>query len=115
MAYIDELKASVGQDAQLKKEQEQELKEADDWHLAMRPLDQRLKSLLDDIPDQVKVDGLSLPVLQRMLKGRRRGSCHPGELGTALRKLGYKRQRKWKGVQEGFVSTWKRPKCDSLL
>ena len=106
MTYLDELKAFVDQNNQEKKEQDN--KDANDWLLDMRPLDLRLKTLLDDIPDQVKERGLSLPILQRMLKGRRRGFCHPGELGSALRKLGFKRQRKWSGVQEGFVSIWKK-------
>jgi hypothetical protein len=27
-----------------------------------------------------------------------RGNCHPGELGMALRKLGFKRERRWDAV-----------------
>ena len=36
-------------------------------------------------------------IAQRPLKGRWRGNCHPGELGTALRKLGFRRERRWRG------------------
>ncbi len=31
--------------------------------------------------------------LCRLLAGKWRGNCHPGELGAALRKLGYFRRR----------------------
>lgn len=110
MTYLEKLNAALEQERLAKQQEqlEQEHKAAAAWRHAMTPLDQRLKTLLDDIPNQVKDDGLSLPVLQRMLKGRRRGFCHPGELGSALRKLGYKRHRKWKGAQDGFVSLWKK-------
>jgi hypothetical protein len=45
------------------------------------------------IPIEVQREGLSLASLQASLRGRWRGNCHPGELGTALRKLGFKRER----------------------
>ena len=38
-------------------------------------------------------EGLSLAALQASLRGRRRGNCHPGELGAALRRLGFARRR----------------------
>ena len=74
------------------------------------PLDVRLTRLLATIPVEVQRDGLSLPMLQAMLKGRRRGSCHQGELGTALRRLGYTRLRRWRGDQDGgFAARWHPP------
>jgi hypothetical protein len=47
------------------------------------------------IPIEVQREGLSLASLQASLRGRWRGLCHPGELGTALRTLGFKRKRRW--------------------
>ncbi len=52
------------------------------------PLDVRVARLLATIPAEVQREGLSLPTLQAMLKGRRRGTCHQGELGSVLRRLG---------------------------
>ena len=43
-----------------------------------------------------------------MLKGRWRGNAHPGELGAALRKLGYIRTRGWRGEKVGFIALWKK-------
>lgn len=34
-----------------------------------------------------------------------RGNCHPGELGTVLRKLGFTRQRRWHD-EGGFCALW---------
>ena len=45
----------------------------------------RLARLLASIPVEVQREGLSLSSLQTSLRGRRRGNCHPGELGAALR------------------------------
>ena len=74
------------------------------------PLDVRLTRLLTTIPLAVQREGLSLPSLRTMLKGRRRGGCHPGELGTALRKLGWVRKRCWRGNDgEGFAARWHPP------
>ncbi len=71
------------------------------------PLDVRLSRLLATIPREVQVEGLSLPTLQAMLKGRRRGSCHQGELGSALRRLGFERRRHWRGdAAGGFAARW---------
>ena len=72
----------------------------------LTPLEARLKRVLSDIPDSVQREGLSLPTLQQMLRGRWRGNCHPGELGRALRRLGYTRDRRWRGEAEGFKALW---------
>jgi len=65
----------------------------------------RLEKLLATIPVEIQAEGLSLNSLQASLKGRWRGSCHPGELGKALRKLGFKRVRRWSGG-DGFKALW---------
>ena len=71
----------------------------------LTPLEERLSRLLASIPSEIQHEGLSLAVLQRALRGRWRGNCHPGELGAALRKLGFTRQRKWNG-ENGFRALW---------
>ena len=76
------------------------------WIERLTPLEDRLSKLLAAIPPEVKDQGLSLSVLRGMLAGKWRGNCHPGELGVALRKLGYARRRNWSESQGGFKSTW---------
>lgn len=40
------------------------------------------------MPEEITGKGLALNDLRRLLSGKWRGNCHPGELGAALRKLG---------------------------
>jgi hypothetical protein len=72
----------------------------------LTPLDERLTRLLATIPIEVQREGLSLTALQASLKGRRRRNCHPGELGAAMRRLGFERRRNWRGGQGGFPAIW---------
>ena len=111
MTYLEELKANLAKEHAAKQQQfdEQEQKAVATWQHAMTPLDQRLKILLDDMPELIKTSGVSLPALQQMLKGRWRGNAHPGELGAALRKLGYLRTRSWRGDEVAFVALWRHP------
>lgn len=111
MTYLEKLNAAFEQErlAKQQKQLEQEHKATVTWRNAMTPLEQRLKRVLDDMPDAIKTNGVSLPALQLMLKGRWRGNAHPGELGAALRKLGYVRTRSWHGDEIGFAALWKMP------
>ena len=74
------------------------------------PLDVRLRRMLATIPVKVQREGLSLPTLVTSLKGRRGGICHTGELGRALRQLGWTRKRCWRGGEAGgFSALWHPP------
>lgn len=76
------------------------------WRERLTPLEVRLEKILSEIPADVRTDGLSLHALQQFVKGRRRGNAHPGELGTALRRLGWQRTRQWRGDEIGFRARW---------
>lgn len=73
----------------------------------LTPVEERLARVLATIPVELQREGLSLTSLQTSLRGRWRGNCHPGELGTALRKLGFTRHRQWRG-ESGFKAVWRR-------
>ena len=109
MTYLEKLNAAVEQEllAKQQKQLEDAHKATVAWRNAMMPLEQRLKRVLDEMPESIKTNGLSLPALQQMLKGRWRGNAHPGELGDALRNLGYVRTRSWHGDEIGFTTLWK--------
>lgn len=93
-------------DAELRREQVQRT-EAEEMEARERltPLEARLARLLGTIPVELQREGLSLPTLQAALRGRWRGRCHPGELGAALRRLGFERRRSWK-KEAGFSALW---------
>lgn len=76
------------------------------WAERLSPLEDRLVKLLATIPPEIKNQGLSLPAMQNMLSGKWRGKCHPGELGVALRKLGYQRRRNWSVATQSFNALW---------
>jgi len=103
-AYVNGLKAAEEQDRQARASRQREQIQAARERLT--PLEDRLARLLATIPPEVQREGLSLHQLQVSLKGRWRGSCHPGELGTALRKLGFRRERGWQGDGE-FRAVWR--------
>jgi hypothetical protein len=71
----------------------------------LTPLEDRVARLLASIPVEVQREGLSLPQIQKSLRGRWRGHCHPGELGEALRRLGFVRERRWH-KRGGFRALW---------
>lgn len=76
------------------------------WNDRLTPLEERLAKLLATIPPEIKSQGLSLLAIRNLLAGKWRGKCHPGELGVALRKLGYQRQRNWSDGTQSFSALW---------
>ena len=91
-------KASAGQQTALEA--------ASRWTERLTPLEERLKRLLSQMPEEMVAKGLSLDELRRLLSGKWRGNCHPGELGAALRKLGFVRRRNWSDAEGGFRAQW---------
>jgi hypothetical protein len=71
----------------------------------------RVARLLEDIPQDLQREGLSLPALQAALRGRQGGKAHAGEVAAELRRLGFQRERRWRGGADGgFRAVWrKRP------
>ena len=72
----------------------------------LTPLRTRLKKLLDHIPLSDQRQGLSLLDLQARLRGRKGGLPHIGELGAAIRRLGWQRRRRWANEAAAFASLW---------
>lgn len=108
-AYIAELNAAVEREhAEQQKARDEEARtNIQAARERLTPVEERLARLLATIPVELQREGLSLASLQTSLRGRWRGNCHPGELGTALRKLGFTRQRQWHGAN-GFQAVWRK-------
>lgn len=102
-AYIANLKRSVSEDESDRAADTR--REAELARERLTPLELRLSRLLSTIPPEVQREGLSLTSLQVSLRGRWRGNCHPGELGSALRRIGYTRHRRWHD-RGGFRALW---------
>ena len=72
----------------------------------LAPLRIRLQKLLDTIPANEQCRGLSLLDIQTRLRGRKGRMPHIGELGTAMRGLGWKRRRQWSNETASFSAKW---------
>ena len=108
-AYVKELQAALEREhAEQQKIRDEEARaNIQAARERLTPVEERLARVLATIPVELQREGLSLTSLQTSLRGRWRGNCHPGELGTALRKLGFTRQRRWHG-ENGFQAVWRR-------
>jgi hypothetical protein len=73
-------------------------------------LDGKLKRLLSTIPAEVQAEGLSIVELQVLLRprGSDRSCCTAGQLGDALRRLGFVRERRWHDGRSSFRALWHR-------
>ena len=69
-------------------------------------LDERLRRVLGHIPQNTQMEGLSIMNLQACLRGRKGGLPHIGELGAAMRRLGWQRRRAWSDETTSFSSKW---------
>ena len=94
--------------SRLEVEIEERTKATSRWSERLTPLEERLKRLLSQMPEEIVAKGLSLDELRRLLSGKWRGNCHPGELGAALRKLGFVRCRNWSDHEGGFRAIWEK-------
>ena len=70
------------------------------------PLHTRLQKLLETLPSSEQRQGLSLLDLQVRLRGRKGGLPHIGELGAAIRRLGWQRRRRWSDHDAAFAAKW---------
>ena len=102
-AYIRQLIAEAA--AEEARREEKKRAEIQAVRERFTPLEERLGRLLATVPMGIQREGLSLSTLQASLRGRWRGNCHPGDLGAALRKAGFKRERRWHG-DGGFKALW---------
>jgi hypothetical protein len=73
-------------------------------------LDGRLQHLLSTIPPEVQDEGLSIVSVQVMLRppGSEHSCCTAGQLGDALRRLGFVRERRWHDGRSSFRALWRK-------
>jgi hypothetical protein len=78
----------------------------EDYTASLAPLPARLQKLLETLPSSEQRQGLSLLDLQVRLRGRKGGLPHIGELGAAIRRLGWQRRRRWSDHDAAFAAKW---------
>jgi hypothetical protein len=80
-------------------------------------LDDQLKHLLGTIPPEIQDEGLSIISIQVMLRppGSERSCATAGQLGDALRRLGFVRERRWRDGRSSFRAIWRRVTKDFVF
>jgi hypothetical protein len=111
--YINELNAGVAEH----RAQDDAVKQAAAARDRLTSLDDRLARLLSTIPPEAQAAGLSIIEVQRMLRppGAGRSCCNTGQLGNALRRAGFVRERRWHDGRSGFRALWHRRRAAPLL
>jgi hypothetical protein len=73
-------------------------------------LDGKLERLLDTISPETQAAGLSIIELQVLLRprGSERSCATAGQLGDALRRLGFVRERRWRDGRSSFRALWRK-------
>ena len=113
-AFVTAMLADIPQPEQLAQQhtaaqQRQAAEKERRWRDRLTPLDDRLRKVLDDIPDSIKAEGIRLPPLVHQLIGRTRQHPSAGDVGKALRRLGWRRKRDWSNGDEGYPAVWYPP------
>jgi transposase len=71
----------------------------------VKPLDQQITELMNTLPAQLRNRPWSMAELVQRLTGKYRARPHPQQVGDALRRLGWKRERRWGKGFDG-VRVW---------
>ena len=105
-AYLQQLN-DLGQQTPLRPDAQNQAA-AKAWRDSHRPLTDRLRDLLETVPEEARYGGIQLRWAQERLAGRTgKKKCSHTELGDAFRQLGYYRERQWRPEEEGFRALWK--------
>ncbi len=66
-----------------------------------KPLDQQITELMRSLPPALRDRPWSMDELVSRLSGKYRDRPHPQHVGEALRRLGWKRERRWSDDYDG--------------
>lgn len=78
----------------------------EDKQTDMRPMHERVAAVLKRLTPEELTAGIRLEWLCEQLAGKYRGHAQPKAVGAALRRLGFRRVRSWRGDDIGFRATW---------
>lgn len=83
--------------------------QAQDWQERLTPLVDRLRKLIDGLPPEEQSKPRSLEFFRVRLRGRLGRCARAGDVGEALRELGWTRRRSWAGPGRSFCAYWYPP------
>ena len=85
------------------------IKKEQSFRERMTPLPIRVRKFAATIPAAVQLQGVPMAVFVDNLAGKYRGHANPGDIGRALRSMGWIRIRKWRSEHDGFTALWYPP------
>ena len=102
-AYAAELRARVDERSRLHRLQLETQASAKPLQLPrqVKPLDAQITELMRTLPPQMRERPWSMPELIQRLAGKYRDRPHAQQVGEALRRLGWRRERRWKKGFDG--------------
>ena len=100
-AYAAELRARVEERSRLHRLQQEAQASAKPAQSLrqVKPLDAQITELMRSLPPQLRNRPWSMPELVQRLTGKYRDRPHAQQVGEALRRLGWRRERRW---EKGF-------------
>lgn len=107
--WVEEMQASINRTrAEHAAERAQaEANKAQLFEVRHTPMAARLKAIISAMPATEQVKPRPLSFFVAALAPKYHGSrAHRGEVAEGLRQLGWVRERKWRGEQEGFRALW---------
>ncbi len=112
--YIHALAEASAESAANEKDKAERRRQEEAEALAQRatPLTDRLKRVIQAMPEAERTKPRPLEYFAERLRGRQKMSPHRGELASALRALGWTRRRCWQASEVGFRAVWRPPVND---
>jgi hypothetical protein len=111
--YIEKLRAEYEEQKRLRKIQQEaeanaKLAQALKQIKRTKPLEDQITELMRTLPPELRNRPWSMAELVNQLTGKYRDRPHPQQVGQALRRLGWQRERRWENSYDG-VRIWLPP------
>jgi hypothetical protein len=111
--YSEKLRAEYEEQKRLRKIQQEaeayaKLAQALEQIKRTKPLEDQITGLMRTLPPELRNRPWSMAELVNQLTGKYRDRPHPQQVGQALRRLGWQRERRWENGYDG-VRVWLPP------
>ena len=114
--WIDHLSATLDSPSDTDRAAAKEAKRRARHRLRFVPMDERLAKLLAELPTDERNAPRPISFFRQALKSkypsRGEGRASVAEIGPALRRLGWRRERLWRNPESGFNTVWHPPGSD---
>lgn len=111
--WLDHLTATLDSPSETDRAAAKEAKRRARHRLRFVPMEERLTKLLAELPADERNAPRPISFFRQGLKSkypsRGEGRASVAEIGPALRRLGWRRERQWRNPESGFNTVWVPP------